>query len=46
MGAAIRADGLGEFFKLDVSVLDDKLVIKMVKCAMQEWNGEFIESIK
>ena len=35
-----------EFYFADMEVFDDKLVFKIIKCAMQEYNGEFIENLK
>jgi hypothetical protein len=34
--------GKSEFWKLDLEVLDDKIVIKFIKCAMEDYNGPII----
>lgn len=42
----LKRDGKEEFFDLDFEVFDDRVVVKFMKCAMQDWNGDFIEKLK
>jgi hypothetical protein len=42
----IKEAGQREFFDLDFEVLDEKVVVKFIKCAMEDYNGPFIENIK
>ena len=35
--------GQSEFFSVDFEVLEDRIVAKFIKCAMEDYNGHFFE---
>ena len=42
----MKEDGKNEFFDIDFEVFDDRIVVKFMKCSMQDWNGGFFEKLK